>query len=117
MYTTAQGVTRLSTVGLRSVVVLLAWVAMATTAEAQSASPAGTEPEPVRTLEQKTERIVHQDAGSRIEELRVGGQTRRIEVDTPSGVPGYQIEPVDPSQMNEARGSGAGKSSWRLIRF
>lgn len=117
MYTTAQGVMRLFSARLRSVLVLLAWGAVATTAGAQPASPAGTEREPVRTLEQKTERIVHQDAGSRIEELRVGGQTRSIGVDTPSRVPGYQIEPVDPSQMNDARGSSAGKSSWRLIRF
>lgn len=67
-------------------------------------------------LEQKTERIVHQDRGSRIEELRVGGQTRRIDVDTNSQIPGYQVQPIDPAQAGSGQGS-TGKSSWRVIRF
>ena len=71
---------------------------------------------PVTTLEQKTERITHEDAGSRIEELRVGGQTRRIDVQTNTNVPGYQVEPIDPGQANDAKGT-AGKSSWRLLSF
>ncbi|NIC41793.1 hypothetical protein [Aquabacterium sp. A08] len=72
--------------------------------------------EPVQTLEQKTERITHQDAGSRIEELRVGGQTRSIEVQTNTAVPGYQVQPIDAGQPSDSK-SGAGKSSWRVLKF
>jgi hypothetical protein len=83
---------------------------------AQSAGTATPEREPVRSLEQKTERIVHQDAGSRIEELRVGGQTRTIEVQTNSRVPGYQVQPLNPAQSADGPGS-TGKSSWRVLNF
>lgn len=85
--------------------------------QAQSApTPGQVAQEPVRTLEQKTERITHEDAGSRIEELRVGGQTRSIDVQTKTAVPGYQVQPIDPSQSDENKGK-AGKSSWRLLNF
>ncbi len=83
---------------------------------AQAASGSALEREPVRTLEQKTERIVHHDAGSRIEELRVGGQTRSIEVQTNSRVPGYQVQPIDPARSLDDKGS-TGKSSWRVLKF
>ncbi len=72
--------------------------------------------EPVTTLEQKTERITHEDAGSRIEELRVGGQTRSIEVHTNTNVPGYRVEPIDPSRAQDGK-TGTGKSSWRVLNF
>lgn len=75
-----------------------------------------TESPPGAGIEQKTERIVHQDRGSRIEELRVGGQTRSIQVDTNSQIPGYQVQPIDPAQSTQDKGA-AGKSSWRVIRF
>jgi hypothetical protein len=90
------------------------WLALAS-ASALAQAPA---PEPSRAagIEQKTERIVHQDRGSRIEELRVGGQTRTIQVDTNSQVPGYQVQPIDPAQSSQDKGA-AGKSSWRVIRF
>ncbi len=68
--------------------------------------------EPVKTLEQRTERLTHQDAGSRIEELRVGGQTRRISVETPTAVPGYEVAPTEQQPAGQA-----GRSSWRLLRF
>ncbi|WP_460566154.1 hypothetical protein [Hydrogenophaga aquatica] len=86
-------------------------------AQAQPGSAQGqVAQEPVRTLEQKTERITHEDAGSRIEELRVGGQTRSIDVQTKTAVPGYQVQPIDPSQADDSKGK-AGKSSWRLLNF
>ena len=62
----------------------------------------------------------HEDAGSRIEELRIGGQTRSIEVQTKSGVPAYQVTPIEPSRPTEGTGQGAspeGKSSWRILKF
>jgi hypothetical protein len=44
---------------------------------------------------QKIERIRIEDAGNRIEELRVGGQTRNITVQPKAKVPAYEIEPDD----------------------
>ena len=85
--------------------------------QAQTATAQGQTPQqPARALEQKTERITHEDAGSRIDELRVGGQTRSIDVQTKTAVPGYQVQPIDPSLSDEHKGK-AGKSSWRLLNF
>lgn len=83
-------------------------------AHAQTTNP--IQQEPVTTLEQKTERITHEDAGSRIDELRVGGQTRSIQVQTKTRVPGYDVKPLDASQPDDGKGS-TGKSSWRLLNF
>jgi hypothetical protein len=83
-------------------------LAMAQTPAPESAGSAG--------IEQKTERIIHHDRGSRIEEVRVGGQTRSIQVDTNSQLPGYQVQPIDPAQSTQDKGA-AGKSSWRIIKF
>ena len=103
-----------------AVSLLLALLGMASfTAQAQQ--PATVPPPPsVTALEQKTEHITHEDAGSRIEELRVGGQTRSIDVQTKTDVPGYQVKPIDPTRTPEGSGPGAspeGKSSWRLLNF
>ena len=67
-------------------------------------------------IEQRVESITHEDAGSRIDELRVGGQTRRIEVQTKSSLPSYQVQPLDASPLDQSQPS-AGKSSWRLMKF
>lgn len=102
----------------RQVAVCLAGALWASLALAQPGQTGDAlEREPVRTLEQRTERIVHQDSGSRIEELRVGGQTRSIDVETNSRVPGYQVQPMDPSHLRDGRGSAPGQSSWRILRF
>ncbi|MBY0465171.1 MAG: hypothetical protein K2W33_09525, partial [Burkholderiales bacterium] len=73
---------------------------------------------------QRIERITHEDAGSRVDEVRVGGVTRQIEVQTKSGMPGYQIQPTTNTQgtvtsAGERSGSqgSAGRASWRLLNF
>ena len=70
---------------------------------------------------QRVERITHEDKLTRIDELRVGGQTQRIEVQPKNGAPAYEVSPVRPSGppgqgANEHTGNG-GKSSWRLFNF
>ncbi|MFN3612443.1 hypothetical protein [Tepidimonas sp.] len=87
--------------------VLFTCVATAQTAD--SAPAAATAPEP------KVERLLHQDGHSRIEELRVGGQTRSIDVRTRSALPGYEIRPIDPGVADER--SGAGSRRWRVLAF
>ena len=95
----------------------LCCLAAFSTASAQEAgSPTSINP--------RVERITHEDAGSRVDELRVGGVTRQIEVQTKSGLPGYQIQPATPDrgaaapagERTGAQGSG-GRASWRLLNF
>lgn len=76
------------------------------------------------TPNQRLQRITHEDAGSRVDEVRVGGVTRQIDVQTKSGMPGYSIQPQASPQgsatpAGERTGSqgSAGRSSWRLLNF
>jgi hypothetical protein len=76
------------------------------------------EPVPLAAGEAKVmERITHEDAGSRIDELRVGGRTRSIDVQPKNGAPAYEIAPqptVDTA--NDGKGS-SGRSRWRILSF
>ena len=56
-------------------------------------------------VEQRTERIRVEDAGSRIDELRVGGETKSIVVQPKGGMPAYQVQP------------GSGERSWKIANF
>lgn len=87
-------------------------------AQAQTDAPTAERPSA------KVERITHEDGGSKVEELRVGGQTRHIEVTTKSGLPAYQIHPADGSQgpaspagQRSGLAGSPGRSSWRLFDF
>ncbi len=68
-------------------------------------------------IEQTTERLLHEDAATRIEELRIGGQTRRIEVDTKGALPAYLVQPLHANQPGADNQGTAGKSAWRLFSF
>jgi hypothetical protein len=80
------------------------------------AGEAGDTPEP------KVQRLVIEDDGARIEELRVRGQTQRITV-TPKGAikRGYEIIPADGGRdMSYSAGSGrgaAGQRVWHVLTF
>ena len=56
-------------------------------------------------VEKRTERIQIEDAGSRIDELRVGGETKSISVQPKGGMPAYQIQPT------------SGERSWKIFGF
>jgi hypothetical protein len=71
--------------------------------------------------EQKIELIVHEDAGSRIEETRYGGITQSITVESKLGGVPYQIAPTDGTRStqpgwNNAKDS-AGKAHWQVGTF
>jgi hypothetical protein len=89
---------------------------LALAATCANAQPAPTSLERKPAVEKKTEVITHEDKGSRIEELRVGGETRRIDVETKSGVPAYQIQPPDAGANTDSKGS-VNRSSWRVLKF
>lgn len=94
---------------MRSLITLLILLAGASLCRAQTvaAEAAGAKPTQAAqtAVESRTERIVVEDAGSRIDELRVGGETRRITVAPKGGMPAYQIEPQ------------RGERSWKVLSF
>jgi hypothetical protein len=53
---------------------------------------------------QKIERIVTEDAGNRIEEVRVGGQTQSVTVQPKADVPAYEMPPNDLARSRPADG-------------
>jgi hypothetical protein len=74
------------------------------------------------TAEPRVQHIVHEDEGSRIEELRVRGATQRISVQPKVGTAkGYEILVGDGSRdlgegVNTSRGA-AGKRVWNVLSF
>ncbi|MBA3058565.1 MAG: hypothetical protein KJ614_04365 [Gammaproteobacteria bacterium] len=80
---------------------------------AQSAAPAPSTATPpaaaasraAGAIEQRTERIQIEDAGARIDELRVGGETKTITVQPKGRLPAYQVEPT------------SGERSWKILGF
>ena len=69
----------------------------------------------------RIQRITNEDALTRIDELRVDGQTQSIQVQPKNGAPAYQIQPLpagDTPGATAGRPSGnAGRSSWRVLNF
>lgn len=71
---------------------------------------------------QKIERIQHEDASNRIDELRVGGQTQQIVVQPKADVPAYEIQPTDmlrsrPGDNREGLSGATGQRVWNVFRF
>jgi hypothetical protein len=71
---------------------------------------------------QRTERIQFEDAGSRVDELRVGGQTKSITVQPKVGdVPAYEVQPSDgvrnlPGSRNGSE-TNTGPRVWNVMKF
>ena len=87
----------------------------------QAPEPAPAAAQPAQAAD-RIERITHEDGLSRIDELRVGGQTKSIEVQPKNGAPAYQstTEPGVPSSKGDVAGQrtgNAGRSSWRILSF
>lgn len=96
-------------------------LAQAPVAAADPAAPLVREPVEGSRSNQKVERIQHEDAGSRIDELRYGGRTERITVQPKGGMPEYEIQPDAASGARPADTrdgpSGAGQRRWNVLRF
>lgn len=80
--------------------------------------PRDSEPPPKAGSEQKIEHIRHEDAGSRIDELRVGGETKSITVQPKGDAPAYEVAPEsnnrNPAGTDRER---SGKGGWNLFKF
>lgn len=81
------------------------WAQAPAAAPAAANAPKTAASAPRGTVEKRTERIHLEDAGSRIDELRVGGETKSIEVKPAGRAPAYQIQP------------GSGERSWKVLDF
>lgn len=71
-------------------------------------------------LNQRTERIRVEDQGSRIDELRVGGQTQHITVQPKVGnLPEYEVQPSDGVRNRPRNGAetDTGSRVWNLKKF
>ena len=106
---------------LRAALLTLGLAASAGAALAQASAPPA-DPQPIeRAPGDRIERITHEDALTRIDELRVDGQTQSIQVQPKNGAPAYQIQPrgaANPPGETAGRPSGnSGRSSWRLLDF
>jgi hypothetical protein len=76
--------------------------------------------EPVQTpdapgTEQKIEHIQHEDKSARIDELRVGGETRSITVTPKNGAPAYEVTPS--GNNRNPSDEGAGKARWNIFNY
>jgi hypothetical protein len=74
-----------------------------------------------RTTDQRVEQIQHEDQGSRIDELRVGGETRSITVNPKIGkgtAPAYEITPESNNRSPATSdGSGEGRARWKILSY
>lgn len=70
---------------------------------------------------QKIERIHVEDAGNRIDEVRVGGQTQSITVQPKAGVPAYEVPADELSRSRPADSregfAGKGQRVWNVLAF
>ncbi len=109
---------------MRAIVMLSVLLGLANTALAQVPVVAPGPAEPLDGRQnQRIERLRHEDAGSRIDEVRVGGQTQSITVQPKvEGVPAYEIQPSSlirgrPRDAREGLDNPGGQRSWNVLRF
>ena len=70
----------------------------------------------------RIERIHIEDSGSRIDELRVGGETRTITVTPKSGMPPYEVAPTTANRgpattERSSAGAAGGTRTWKILGF
>ena len=108
---------------LAPAVLLGAWAVAGGGAQAQTTAPAPADAAAIERPSPRLERIVVEDGGTRIDETRVGGVTRQIDVQPKGSTPAYQIQPTQvqgpATSASERTGQpgGAGRASWSLMRF
>ena len=118
---------------MRAVHLLLPWALAAGTVLAQTPSsivPQDTEGQRGALQEpeqlggrsnQRTERIHIEDAGTRVDELRVGGRTQVISVQPKANVPVYEVQSPDGARSRAGSNSGAETTTaprvWNVLKF
>ncbi len=87
-----------------------------------TAAIAGTAAQPDGRVQKKIERIRLEDAGSLIDEVRVGGETQSITVSPKGNMPSYDVLPSSVNRIppsSEANGAAAagGTRVWKILAF
>lgn len=102
---------------------------MATTSLAQTAAaPAAVAPPPEVAApaqgrpDKAGQRIRTEDAGTRIDEVRVGGETQSITVQPKTGVnvPAYEVKPANTAKSSSPSSSSSdtnGARVWNVLKF
>jgi len=108
--------------GLRRLGALAAGLcSLAVLAQAPAPLEADTPQPPDRRVEQRIEHIRVEDGGSRVDEVRYGGQTQSITVQPKAQVPEYEITPTDGARRRPAARDGAesdtGQRVWKVLGF
>jgi hypothetical protein len=102
-------------------------VAQTVTQTAQAAAPAVAVVAPVGASkpgrpDQTIQHIRTEDAGSRIDEVRVGGETQSITVQpkTGNGMPAYEVKPSDTARgaaPSTSKNDTMGSRVWNVLKF
>lgn len=102
----------------RLLAALCSLAAAAALAQKPAVLPRDVAPPPASGTEQKIERIRHEDAGARIDELRVGGETKSITVQPKGDAPAYQVPPEsnnrNPASTDRER---SGTGGWNILKY
>ena len=89
-------------------------------AMAQTPAPeATTQAKPARP-DKKIERIRTEDAGTRIDELRVGGETQQITVQPKTGGAAYEVKPAEGARGTAPAATSTdtnGSRVWNVLKF
>lgn len=74
-----------------------------------------------KRIDRRIERITVEDAGSRVDELRVGGEAQAITVQPKAGVPSYEMQPTDGARSRimdrDIRGGPKSQRVWNVLTF
>jgi starvation-inducible outer membrane lipoprotein len=109
---------------MRAILMLPILLGLTCMATAQTPGAVPATPEPLEGRQnQKIERIRHEDAGSRIDEVRMGGQTQSITVQPKvEGLPAYEVQPGSvirgrPRDAREGLDNSGGQRTWNVLSF
>ena len=98
---------------MRSALLLPLFLSGLSVCWAQSPAPASSSADPSSTpvtvtpgaVEKRIEVIQIEDAGARIDEVRLGGETKSITVQPKGRMPAYEVQPV------------TGERRWKILGF
>ena len=98
---------------MRSALILTLSLSCASFCWAQAPAPAQAASDLPKTststapgeVEKRTERIHIEDTGAKIDELRIGGETKSIDVKPKGDMPAYQVAPI------------SGERTWKVLGF
>ena len=82
----------------------LVLIALLSALPAYAQAPIERDGKPDPRKNQKIEHLHNEDAGNRIDEVRVGGQTQSVTVQPKSGAPAYELQPTDQARSRPGDG-------------